>query len=192
VINFKIEDFGFEKGGRIEMKVTDFQMFGAENREKLNFKSHSKSVGFLIQKKDIVNAGTGECTNNDLILDLPNQIKILLNATNNGDVTYFEYEIKEGNEGFYEISFVNCYKGYVSFTLFLTQFNVDESGSRNYLSIGNSPLPLIYSLFAGLHAILFFCLGIYYCTKRNECKQTPPLNVFPNAFEIFVVVIQSN
>jgi len=66
-------------------------------------------------------------------------------------ISKLTFTIKEGNEGFYNIYFVNCEEGRQTFNLIIDLHNEGENGPI-YLSAGMAPLTIVYSLLFILYA----------------------------------------
>eukprot|EP01104_Vermistella_antarctica_P018221 TRINITY_DN6676_c0_g1_i2.p1 TRINITY_DN6676_c0_g1~~TRINITY_DN6676_c0_g1_i2.p1 ORF type:complete len:198 (+),score=45.59 TRINITY_DN6676_c0_g1_i2:260-853(+) len=134
--HFFIENFGFEQGGTIEIRVTGFSL----NPPLPNGKA--PKVGFLIKKSE---------TDSTRYLEENGQIECLLDdaaeidqivTPNNWDE--WTYKIPRGGAGFYNTYFVNCVPDTtVTFHLDFEQYNRGHS----YLPSGLAPLPLVYAFF---------------------------------------------
>jgi hypothetical protein len=65
-------------------------------------------------------------------------------------------------EGIYNVYFINCNdKTKISFELNIDQYNVDASGNKNYLHLGQFPLPGLYGGFS----ILLVVAGVYWIVR---------------------------
>jgi len=73
----------------------------------------------------------------------------------NGNLTVFTKVIESTTEeGFYNIYFINCLMGEVSFHLHMENYNVYAGGKISYLSAGDAQLPTIFGIFTIVYCIL--------------------------------------
>eukprot|EP00455_Lapot_gusevi_P028977 TRINITY_DN3102_c0_g1_i2.p1 TRINITY_DN3102_c0_g1~~TRINITY_DN3102_c0_g1_i2.p1 ORF type:complete len:465 (+),score=166.23 TRINITY_DN3102_c0_g1_i2:203-1396(+) len=78
-------------------------------------------------------------------------------------------EIKE--PGLYHLYFSNCEKDtQVSFTMSLTEYNVDQFGNRVYLSAGEASLPTWFFIICCLFVVALICWTVYLTRHREELK----------------------
>jgi hypothetical protein len=84
-------------------------------------------------------------------------------------LTEFSKKIRHGEEGVYIISFASCLQqsGGVSFDLKLEMFNLDAHGQRDYLSVGYSPLPVVFGLFSASY-VLALLVWIFLFLRRSQ------------------------
>lgn len=152
--HFFIENFGFVRGGVLNLKVTDWKVNGqtpdptAHPRDK---------AGFLIKITE---------TDSTAFLEENTETPCLLDEADEGDevirgdqsanwtLTTKHIDIEEGQEGFYNTYFINCWGAPVSFVLDLEQYNVDVYGNKVYLSAGLAQLPSLYGVFAAAYVAM--------------------------------------
>jgi hypothetical protein len=168
---FKIESFGFNKGGKIVLSMTDISVTmgdkSASGTDIFNYGAYgfhiriSSTEVYALDKSNCPNLINGDISNE-------NELKLSLKA----DLKDGKYEraIDVSTAGLYTIYFVTCPNEDVtnlklSFKLHIEMFNV-ESGINNYLSTGQSALPTIYFLLFVTHLILCGVWGRV--LKRNR------------------------
>jgi len=167
---FKIESFGFSKQGSIVLNLSDIKVnvgdktaSGADAFEYGTFGFHvriSSTEVYSLDKKDCKNLITGDA--------IENEIKLLVNDKFKDGK--YEHTVDVSTEGLYTVYFVTCSKDAdttlkVSLKLKIEMFNM-ESGTKNFLSTGQSALPTIYILLFVIH--LFLCAAWGSVMKRNR------------------------
>ncbi|CAO3623232.1 unnamed protein product [Cunninghamella blakesleeana] len=70
------------------------------------------------------------------------------------NIWHVNFTVGENEEGLWEVLYINCKESLVTFNLTITQINP----GNNYLSAGDSPLPLVY----GLSAFAYFGIVVYW------------------------------
>ena len=174
---FKIETFGFTKGGVIDIAITNFKVDSnsdSKKKEDIQYK-----LGFVIRKSEseseaqqdvesIIDKGlcimdtptipptTNTDTNtNSNSLDIASKKDILIDYSSHTpekwQKTTFNYVIEDEKDiGLYSLLFVRCSPMFSGTTV---SFELDADFynpgpfGRNYLSAGDVPLPLMYFLF---------------------------------------------
>ena len=69
-----------------------------------------------------------------------------------GDVVKYSNRISSDYAGEYSLFFANCLEEtVVSFDIRVSLYNVDSSGSPDFLSVGETELPIIYMVWHMLH-----------------------------------------
>eukprot|EP01117_Protostelium_nocturnum_P015403 TRINITY_DN5971_c0_g1_i1.p1 TRINITY_DN5971_c0_g1~~TRINITY_DN5971_c0_g1_i1.p1 ORF type:complete len:467 (-),score=107.99 TRINITY_DN5971_c0_g1_i1:136-1536(-) len=155
---FFIENFGFERAGKLHLTLERFTGRDGKLNMTLDGSASGEDVGFLIRKTETDSSAFTEnslgegCLSKISTKNGDERVFILLNQANNFVFT-FDQTIKSGEEGLYNTYFVGCKSTLspISFDLNLTQYNIDRRGNRNYLSSGYSPLPTIYGVFVIAH-----------------------------------------
>jgi hypothetical protein len=168
---FFIENFGFATGGELQMTILNFKIDG-----KPYSSQYDKWIAFVIKRTEtdsttFIEESSTETAEECLaeITTGSGDIVIYINQTNQGEYTKFFTTIKEGQEGFYNTLFISCISGFVSFELKLTQFNIDSSGQRNYLPIGESILPTLFGVFTVGYFVLLI-LWIFHFIRSPGAK----------------------
>lgn len=171
---FGIERFGFREGGVVKLEVKSFGMSPVPNGAEIN-------SGFTLLKIDsesdaLAALETAEETKKCL-LDTEEKIlkgsKYIAPSDSQKWRKGWSHEqtIKKSEEGLYQVVFARCKptgaSTTVSFELKATFYNVDSSGSRDYLTAGETSLPTVYFLlsFLFLGMTVFW---VYYCRKHND------------------------
>jgi len=160
---FAIEEFGFLKGGTLNMTVADF---------KFSTDSPNNKAAFLVIESDTENnllkslhleasdidGATPKCPLDDL--ELP-QAFVLGPFTSTTKSSFLSRDIDESTEGLYEISFVKCGGSDVEFQFYSELMNA----FGNHLSAGETPTPMVLFLFS----IVFFAMTIAWSSivKKN-------------------------
>jgi G protein-coupled receptor 107 len=179
---FYIENFGFEAGGLLNLTVANFELLHVESHETL-FSAEQDvvadadrtyRVGFLIKKTDTDSARLmeeNEAQRNCLLDDAD-----IFDATTDAVVTIgggawrrteFTKVIKLGQEGFYNVFFVNCESDTLaSYEALLTMHNRGPS----YLPAGEAKLPQMYAVVCLMYvAMLSLWIGHY--MRHEEGKR---------------------
>jgi NADH:ubiquinone oxidoreductase subunit 3 (subunit A) len=143
---YPIESFGFEAGGVLHMKISNFKI-----KDEWVTEDQAAKLGFLLTKSPINNQ-------NDW-LNLEKQCQTTLQGINPGvGGSEKEYTDTNTDAALYTVYFANCLRAPVSYSLFLENYNIDANGERNYLSAGYVRLPALYVSFTVLY---FICLLIW-------------------------------
>ena len=165
---FKIETFGFEQGGVIDITIKDFKVSNYRVSERAGFvmrsgKSESSSqadIEKLLEKGDCIFDVLGS---KDFSLELVQE---------DGDWKSYHktITINDGEEGLYSLVYARCSPGLTrksSFKLQASFYNPEH----NYLSAGDKPLPIVYFLFL----VLFIAAsGAWiYVLKRPSSERGP-------------------
>lgn len=149
--HFFIENFGFVMGGRMAMKITNFK-----KGKELTVPPHEQaaflikvtvtdSTAFLEETSDV-----GGCILKDLMDEDTIHVYI-----ENANLTEYNKEIESvGQEGFYNIYFINCLGEAVSFHLHMENYNVYAGNKISYLSAGDAQLPTIFGIFTIVYCFL--------------------------------------
>ena len=165
---FKIETFGFEQGGVIDVTVKDFKVNNYRVGERAGFvmrrgKSESSSQADL---EKILEQG-------DCIFDLLSSKDISLELSHEDSdwkLYHKTITIDENQEGLYSLIYARCSPGLTrksSFRLQASFYNPEH----NYLSAGDKPLPIVYLFFL----VLFIAAsGAWiYVLKRPTSERGP-------------------
>ncbi|RCI01907.1 hypothetical protein CU098_000946, partial [Rhizopus stolonifer] len=166
----EVAEFGFLPGGRLTLNLMDL-------------KWHELTGGvaaFYIRKGRILQEEYNSYGDRDHILVDYDQECFLNNSfirdeVNDG-VSLVEYlpeqatewtktiEVKEGEQGLWEVLFVSCRPSRVSFKLLVDQLNPNG----NYLSAGDIPLPYVYAFSSVAYAVIaVYWTGLLILNKNN-------------------------
>jgi hypothetical protein len=156
---FRIETFGFFKGGVMEMSIENFKMVDDKGQPWTDI-----TAGFIVKHTEtdsgsfIEETEVSKCVS---LLDEPERsdtipVKITAAATKVGGKQTATITIDKARpEGFYTVVFLNCQPAtYVSFDLSLTNYNPGP----NYLSAGLTALPTLYAM---LFVVWMIVLGVW-------------------------------
>ena len=186
----KIETFGFNTGGSIELEISNVRLNHPDAEKKTSIDKESNKIGFLLRQaqseseaqQDIEKAmedslclfDVGQHHNNDIVVNITNYVNAesrlhehsdLIKSTSNKEETgesalstgiSKHYTITADTAGLYTLIFQRCPSvddGHsITFTMnaiFKNPAHVLSPGSRewDYLSAGDSPLPLMYMIF---------------------------------------------
>lgn len=183
---FKIESFGFNGGGSINITVSDFEL---NEYQHYNATAKPTKVGFLLRKARTETTAQQDLEtfieNNDCMLDpkFHNRDDLLVDLENvNSPMSkrsvfpqtiVKSHRIKPKAAGFYTLVFVRCHSienhfATVSFSLVADFHNVGP----NYLSAGDMPLPAIYMVFFVLFSIATFawCYILHQSSKNGTAS----------------------
>ena len=179
---FKIETFGFVTGGMINISVSDFHLL---ETKKLGSNASSSNpnvrIGFIMRKssseslaqQDIESTiETGSC-----ILDHPSKDDFLIDLSDPGTWKHTSrgHTIPVGAAGLYTLIFARCkpigeyhsnFKLYASF----------RNPGPNYLSAGDTPLPIVYITFSGIF-FLVFIVWMIILNQPRTANATGPAKV---------------
>jgi hypothetical protein len=128
--NFYIETFGYEIGGKMEFEVKDFMLMVPHDYNAAP--DHSFNLAFVFQRSssDVVSRddlSRNTCFHESKMND-DDEIIMMSSRTQWAD-TKIEKTIKI--PGYYHLFFSNCEPNtHTSFTMVLSQYNVDRSGSK--------------------------------------------------------------
>ena len=158
---FKIETFGFIKGGIMNITITDFSISSLQN-EKIHSGNISNSnasnpnsykIGFLMRKANSESAAQEDLEETverkECIIEHKNSEDVFIDLSNKKAWRKFTFnhEIKNTAEvGLYSLIFSHCLPGEhtVSFTLDAVFYNPGP----NFLSAGDTLLPVVYLVFS--------------------------------------------
>ena len=154
---FKVETFGFNRGGKIDISFHDFSMEYPASMSKADMKKSTIAGGFVMRRQDSESAAQQDlevliekdlCVFNMLG---PSDVSLPLVV----DANYGRLEVTVNDPGLYTLIFQRCepmtsdYK--VNFhldALFKNPGTGKAAGMEwNYLSAGDAPLPVMYSVF---------------------------------------------
>ena len=176
---FDIETFGFLAGGRIDVVVRDFKI----NRRALD-KSPTRA-GFILRKaeseyqakQDLDNAM--DLSNSDplhpqlsCILDNPRPNDIVLDMSGKSEGSISQ-EVLQHADGLYSFIFARCLPPGKHYTVDFKMHADFHNPGPDYLSAGDSPLPILYFGFFCLFstAFLFWCWLLHaYSSIRGSSK----------------------
>eukprot|EP00274_Cyanoptyche_gloeocystis_P000070 CAMPEP_0196658106 /NCGR_PEP_ID=MMETSP1086-20130531/27337_1 /TAXON_ID=77921 /ORGANISM="Cyanoptyche gloeocystis , Strain SAG4.97" /LENGTH=448 /DNA_ID=CAMNT_0041991529 /DNA_START=55 /DNA_END=1401 /DNA_ORIENTATION=- len=161
---FYIEQFGFYEGGQIELKISNLKLAWHGKKPPVTYK-----LGFLVSAAD---KDPYEFLDQDdrCLLDIPDRSfsKYWSNAeasqidqgqTDSFDDGVFEHTMGDGEGGLYSIFFAMCsdVREKTSRVSFELELNLVNPGP-NYLSAGETPLPLMYTLMT----FVFIAAGVFW------------------------------
>lgn len=148
---FFIENFGFNLNGQMIMDVTNFKVDPLPKpTDKLYFVIRITTI----DSSELEEAVDFDCNNDALQEQDPRIIPLIQDWEKEPHRVILPKDI--GYAGLYNLHFVNCINSKVSFTLKLEQFNFDPDGAKDYLPIGLSPIPTIYTMFSAVYLIMLF------------------------------------
>jgi hypothetical protein len=166
---FRIETFGFFKGGTMQMTIENF-----ESVDDKGLPWRDRTAGFIVKHTEtdsgsfIEETEASKCTSLLQEPETPDTIPVpITDQAVSGSAQEKMIEIKaERPQGFYTVVFLNCNPGtYVSFDLTLVNVNPGP----NYLSAGLTALPTLYAL---LFVVWTVALGIWiFHFMRGEGKR---------------------
>ncbi|CAO3609995.1 unnamed protein product [Cunninghamella echinulata] len=130
-------------------------------------KGHTYSSVFTEDNIRPVIQGQSCFLENSFVKDeIENELAIVKELPNNNSNPWeTTITVREGEEGIWEVLYVNCKDSLVSFKLTITQVNPGNS----HLSAGDSPLPFVY----GLSALAYIMVAVYWTSlliKGNDTK----------------------
>lgn len=156
---FKIETFGFIAGGKMTFKLTDFSIN--------NYAGTKNRIGFIVRR-----ASSESSSQQDLeqiidkgscIFDYANPEDFIINLSNSTGwkETNAIHSVELNSEaGLYSLIFARCDPSGLQQVNFHLQATFVNPGP-NYLSAGDTPLPLLYFCFFVLFAaatVVWFCV----------------------------------
>lgn len=172
---FKVETFGFYRGGKIDIAFHDFQMDYPASMSKADIDKSILAGGFVMRRQDSESAAQQDleeliekdtCVFNVLG---PSDVSLPLSFNSN----YGRLEMTVENPGLYTLMFQRCdpktsdYK--VNFHLdamFKNRGTGKAAGMEwNYLSAGDAPLPVMYSVF---FVLFFLALLVWVSILRRD------------------------
>ncbi|EFA80358.1 seven transmembrane domain protein [Heterostelium album PN500] len=185
---FLVETFGFGMGGVMNLNITNWKI----NNQPISDETKS-SVGFYIQISetdasafvDEATVASGNCQD---MINKTFDYTIQYDSAKNPNITEFNFKIKPGfKEGYHNLYFLSCNRDTtVSFDLFLQEYNVDSNGQISYLSIGDTPLPTLYFVFAmAFFVILLLWLFVF---LRGEGKRVNKIHYLCAAYLLVLAI----
>jgi len=164
---FKIESFGLATDGRISLSLEAFKVLKGEKLIESNFLQEGP-FGFFIKISDSESFTIVKNSNTNCILrhDETKDEKPLIIADRSWK---WDYIVPADAQGLYSIFFISCPEEptHIWFTMTLEMYNVDALGNRNYLSIGDTSLPTLYTLLAIAYGIII-CVWIFTYIRKSK------------------------
>ncbi|KAJ8768420.1 hypothetical protein K2173_021573 [Erythroxylum novogranatense] len=173
-----LDEFGFTHAGRLELNVS--QIVLSNNNPDLD----RSKLGFFLCTRDgwahvyqQLEDGEIPCAlQSDLVKSVSTFSKLQPNQGN------FSVVFSENDADQYTLVFANCLSSTkVSMDVDFAMYNLDKSGTRDYLSAGRTVLPRVYFLFSVVYFALA-CLWVYILYKKR-------LTVFRIHFFMLAVVV---
>lgn len=168
--NFYIETFGYEAGGKMEFEVKDFSLLAPHN---YNLPSNNNfNLAFVFQRanNDVVSRDdmSPRTCFHESKLNEDDDIIMMSSRTQWGDMK-IEKTVKI--PGYYHLFFSNCEPGtHTSFTISLTQYNLDKSGAKVYLSAGKASLPTWFFVICALFVVELIAWLYALAAERNQIR----------------------
>lgn len=158
---FLIDSFGFEKGGQFKIEIHDFSLMVKPNSYTPPADEKYK-VGFVLQMSTVDDT-TGSEYNGGSNVGIKTRCfhessirggDELISMASRTDWTSRTFEKTIEKPGYYHLYFSNCEPDTLaSFTLTLTEYNVDEKGQKSYLSAGESSLPTWFGVLCAMFVV---------------------------------------
>ncbi|XP_020598005.1 protein GPR107-like isoform X1 [Phalaenopsis equestris] len=170
-----LEKFGYTQRGFVEITVTDVSLSSS-----LSTPDPALFGFFLLSEEDLVqaifesqqqNPGSNPNSNGNIVCVLSRPYIHLLftfrdfyKSSQNSYNTSFP--ITRPDE--YSLYFANCApESQVSMSVRTEMYNLRPDGSRDFLSVGQAPVPSIYFLFSLVYAV-FLAIWLYFSLFRNR------------------------
>lgn len=173
---FKIETFGFNKGGVMDLSINDMKLdhpIGETVEETEKEKLTEFQVGFVMRKSNSESEAQQDLQNmteqNLCLFDAVEEDDVIIDLSKDSMWKHANHVIhsigSEEETGLYTLLFARCKPAgtdhSVSFMLDVTFMNPGNDapgktdGNWDYLSAGDQPLPMMYMIFFGLFFIAF-------------------------------------
>lgn len=149
---FKIETFGFIAGGLMNITVSDFSLVN-------QIKSSNEKIGFLARKASSESAAQQDLQtfidNKKCIFDYKERDDFIVNLTDSKlwSTVSYGHVIKKETIGLYTLLFARC-NAHDGDTVNFNLKVIFQNPGPNYLSAGDSPLPLLYFCFFILFSVV--------------------------------------
>lgn len=152
---FFIENFGFIKGGVMEMDISDWQVSSSNDVSKVYFLLRITKIDTAEYLEESTQGSF--CSKNPENPDtLSPNIIIDQDWTQNPHKRINVMDVgTEYPPGLYNLYFINC-NAKVSFKLNLEQYNPSPIYGKDYLPVGLDPIPTVYGVFSAAYAVMFF------------------------------------
>jgi hypothetical protein len=149
---FHIESFGFEKGGVIEAEILKFSLMVPHDF--VRPPDNRFNIAFVLQlsASDVgVKTDGNKCFHETFVS--PDDLVVPLTDQAGWNEKKFRKVIEK--PGYYHLYYSNCVdNSHSSFELKTTEYNIDDSGTKIYLSTGLSALPTWFFLFTVIFTAL--------------------------------------
>lgn len=169
---FKIESFGMDRGGVLEMTITDWKVDGQP--WDTTDKDEVAKAAFIVK---ITQTDSTTFLDDDLeetrqpadFFDEGDTSNYPIFRNESGPAfTYKKIVVGEESQGFYNTHFINGLGKPVSFRLQLEQYNVDSRGNRSYLSAGMAQLPAIFGVFTAVYFVMTFAWAGFFMRGKDR------------------------
>ncbi|KAG2191368.1 hypothetical protein INT46_005004 [Mucor plumbeus] len=163
----EVAEFGFLKGGQLTLTLDELKW----DKKEEGIAAFYIRKGWILEDDYNIDYSAihyNECfLNNSFIKDEVNDgasiVEILPNELTSIKWTK-NFEIKEGEEGLWQVLYINCKKSAISFKLSVIEVNPNG----NYLSAGDIPLPYVYAF----SSLAYLLAAAYWCSllifKKNK------------------------
>lgn len=165
--------FGFESNGVIDVKVSDWKVYLEEGQTSYD----RRKLGFFITTAEAETQLQQDLESGGCVLDSKN-VELLftfndMESEKKQDSTY-EYpgRIPPDQGGEYSLFFANCQSHVdVSARIHVEMYNEAWSGSRDFLSAGEAPLPTVYLVMAVFYLLAaLIWAGVLYQNRTTVLK----------------------
>ncbi|KAI8064352.1 lung seven transmembrane receptor-domain-containing protein [Gongronella butleri] len=163
-----VASFGFLPGGTLSLQMENLELTNQTSSGKLAFyvhKGHGASDAFETAWSAPA-APLKDCfLDNGFIQDeLDDDLGLLFPLKEADTAWHTDITIRPGEQGVWQVVFVNCKQSLVSFTLTVTEVNPGNS----HLSAGDAPLPVVY----GLSSLAYIGMAAYWAYLLVYRKDT--------------------
>jgi len=151
--------FGFAAGGRIDIELSNQTLYRTPGSPKPD----ASKLGIFITKSEPDSQVEPDLGSDGTCILESKQVSTLftfqeISTLKDGDVVKYSNRISDEYAGVYSLFFANCLEEtVVSFNIRVSLYNIDSDGDPNFLSVGESELPVIYMTMFVLFTVAGAC-----------------------------------
>jgi hypothetical protein len=193
-----VQSFGFEPGGTLNFEVDDFVLLVPKN-DVTEISKTSFDIAFAVLRTStesgikIDDNKPGSCFHKELqtLAGTDSPDTFVISLENRKDWNQVNFQKKLTIPGFYHVYFSNCETStHVSFTLKMELYNVFD-GVRNYLSAGETYLPIWYGVICLLFGLMLIIWLTYLYRNRTSVKSIHWLMTSVLVLKFFTLMFES-
>lgn len=140
-VAFSIESFGFADGGSVELDVHDVSVYPETDDAKIGFVIYPAMTEAAVNEHIDALLAKGQCA-----LDEPPAGSSVIDLSKKSTWKDYRNSYEVFGTGMFDVMFMRCNPSGVDATVTFTMEAAFVNPGPNYLSVGDMPLPIIYTI----------------------------------------------